>query len=284
MKEFFLDTANEEECRRVWDFVNLQSEVSCIGITTNPNALAKIDCNTIAQLETVIPSLVELTTEMTNGKGGIVHVQAPNSMMKPDEMYKWAGYIADFSDGVTKIAIKIPHMTCMLNLTDHLQGQGVFVNVTGISDWATLNKAFRYRSVSFASLIPGRMEEVGINANGHMDYIQAIRRYSYQNVIAGSMRTVEGLRDAIARQTVPTIGMRVWNELLKPSRKTGRPAVTDFTSLWNEKKWPLQVRAGRNWALYAHPPTISDANVKLSVDFFEQMDELGYDMYQEFIR
>jgi transaldolase len=283
-KEFFLDTANEEELRRVWDFVNKQSEIACLGITTNPNALAKIGCNTMAQFETVIPSLVSLTTEMTDGRGGIVHVQIPNSMMEDKEIIRWATYVAGFSDGVTAMALKIPHQTRTLRLASTINGRGLMVNVTGISDWATLCKAFQYPYVKYASLIPGRMEEVGIDANLHMDYIRQIdRAKGNQQVIAGSMRTIDGLHSAIARGTIPTIGMRVWNELLKPSMKTGRHAVTNFTRLWDEKRWGPQVREGANAADFSHAPLVTATNIQLSVDFFDQMDKLGQDMYQEFI-
>lgn len=310
-KEFFLDTADEDELRRIWEFVNLQSEVDCIGITTNPNALAKIDCNTMAQFEKVIPKLVALTTEMRDGRpGGIVHVQIPSSEMEDEQILRWASWVAGFADDSTSIALKIPHQTRVLRLTDLIKFRGVFVNVTGISDWATLCKAFQYPDVKYASLIPGRMEEVGIDANRHMDYIRQISRSDdlrrpqaakfkvgepqetpvttykdsrRQQVIAGSMRTIEGLHNAVARGTVPTIGMRVWGDLLKPSYKTGRAAVTEFTRLWDEKHFPLAARAGANAADYSHAPFVDDANVKLSIEFFEQMDKLGDDMYREFI-
>ena len=310
-KEFFLDTADEDELRRLWEFVNKQSEVDCIGITTNPNALAKIECNTMAQLEKVLSKLVALTTEMRNGRsGGIVHVQIPNSEMEDEEILRWASWVAEFSDDVTSMAIKIPHQTRTLRLTDLIKFRGVLVNVTGIADWATLCKAFQYRDVKYASLIPGRMEEVGIDANRHMDYIRQISRSDdlrrpqaskfqvgkpqsptaaahinsvRQQVIAGSMRTIEGLHNAIARGTVPTIGMRVWSQVLKPSWKTGQHAVSDFTGLWNEKHWPNAVGAGAALADYSHAPLVTDANIKLSIDFFEQMDKLGANMYEEFI-
>ena len=310
-KEFFLDTANEDELRRLWEFVNKQSEVDCIGITTNPNALAKIECNTMAQLEKVLPKLVALTTEMRNDRsGGIVHVQIPNSEMVDEEILRWAEWVAEFSDDVTSMAVKIPHQTRILRLTDLIKLRGVLVNVTGIADWATLCKAFQYRDVKYASLIPGRMEEVGIDANRHMEYIKQINRSDdlrrpqaskfqigkpqssvavykdsmRQQVIAGSMRTIEGLHNAIARGTVPTIGMRVWDQLLKPSWKTGQHAVSEFTGLWDEKHWPHAVGTGEILADYSHAPLVTDANIKLSIDFFEQMDELGANMYKEFIR
>ena len=309
-KEFFLDTANEDELRRVWSFVNKQSEVDCIGITTNPNALAKIECNTMAKFEKVLPKLVALTTEMRNGRPGvIVHVQIPNSEMIDEEIMRWATWVSEFADDVTSMAIKIPHQTRILRLTDLIKFRGVLVNVTGIADWATLCKAFQYPDVKYASLIPGRMEEAGINANTHMEYIKQINRSDHlrrphaskfqigkpqspvavlqesarQQVIAGSMRTIEGLHNAIARGTVPTIGMRVWSQLLKPSWKTGQHAVSEFTKLWDEKHWSDSAGVGGTIADFAHAPLITETNIQLSVDFFAQMDKLGEEMYKEFI-
>lgn len=283
LPQFFFDTADTEEIRRVWD--SLEPHInsrSCLGITTNPNALSKINCSTLSQLEKVIPTLCKLTTELRNGvRGGVVFVQIPNSEMPFDEIFEWAQYILDFTDGTTKVGMKIPHWTRALELTDTLIDMDVEINVTGISDWATLCKAFQYPGVVWASLIPGRMEEVGLDANLHMEYIDIIRRSTdQQRVIAGSMRTIKGLRNAVVRGTVPTIGMRVWNQLMEPNPGTGRIDFSSFSSFWMD----ANLTAREMEMEICYPPTVTDTNIKLSKAFFEQMDDLGKDIYEEFAR
>lgn len=274
---FFFDTADASYIRKVWGWLSphIDSDV-CLGITTNPNALSKIGCTTLFQLEDVIPTLCELTTEMRGGcDGGVVWVQTPNSKMPFNEIFDWASYILELTDGITNVGMKIPHWTAILELTDELSDMGVEINVTGISDWATLLKAFQYKGVSYASIIPGRMEEVGLDANLHMEYIDRIRRpQTYQKVIAGSMRTVEGLRNAIERGTVPTIGARIWDKFLMPKLFTSRPDMSFFPNMWSDVD--MNDRAG-----FTHPPVIDDDNVQLSKAFFEQMDLLGESLYKE---
>ena len=285
--EFFLDTASSEEIRRIWEMF-LHGRVgptSYKGITTNPNALSKIGCNELEELDKVIPSLCELVTEMRDGLGGgVVYVQLPNSLMPHNEIFEWATRIAEYSDGLTHIGLKIPHWTRVLELTDEL-AEMVEVNVTGVSDWATLCKAFQYPGVTYASLIPGRMEEVGIDADLHMAYINRIRRsHEGQQVIAGSMRSIQGLQKAIVGGTVPTIGTKIWLQLMKPRYDTGRRDVTQFVDLWDKQAWPQLDFVGGLIAAGGHPPRVTDTNVKLSRDFFDQMDELGANMYEEFSR
>lgn len=285
--EFFIDTASSEEIKRIWEMF-LEGRVgptSYKGITTNPNALSKIGCNELKELDIIIPSLCKVVSMMRDGlAGGIVYVQLPNSLMPYNEIFEWATRIAELNDGCTMVGLKIPHWTRVLELTDEL-GEIVEVNVTGVSDWGTLCKAFQYPGVTYASLIPGRMEEVGIDADLHMAYINRIRRsHEGQRVIAGSMRTIRGLQSSIIQGTVPTIGTRVWNELMKPRFDTGQRDITQFVDLWDNTTWPELDFVGGLITAGGHPPRITDANVQLSVDFFKQMDELGANMYEEFSR
>jgi hypothetical protein len=114
-----------------------------------------------------------------------------------------------------------------------------------------------------------------------MEYIDRIRRpQSYQKIIAGSMRTVEGLRNAIVRGTVPTIGARVWDKMLNPSARTGQPDLTDFPRLWTNTDNDFR----NELAGFTHAPFIEDANYQLSAAFFDQMNKLGEPIYKEFSR
>ena len=145
--QFFFDTADANYIRKVWECLCPHVDPNaCLGITTNPNALSKIDCTTLLKFENVILTLCVLTTEMRGGiDGGVVWVQTPNSKMPFNEIFDWASYILELTDGITNVGMKIPHWTAILELTDELSDMGVEINVTGISDWATLLKAFQYK-------------------------------------------------------------------------------------------------------------------------------------------
>lgn len=264
--KFFFDTADVHYIKKVWDELGKYVPSNAIlGITTNPNALNKIECHTLKDLEKTIPKISETLYDICGC--GVVYVQVPNSLMLTADILRWAKYIKQFNFGGTKIGIKIPHLTYALELTPGLVKIGVEINVTGIADWATLLKAFSYKPVTYASLIPGRMEEVGINAEEHMEYIQHLPRGDHQAIISGSMRTILGLKSAIKRNTIPTIGSRVFDEVLKNPQ--------EFLSYWDHSCMSLKYG-------YVHSPLVTEANVKLSESFFSQMDILGRKMYEEF--
>lgn len=270
--QFFFDTADGAYIEAVWEkLMGIVHPLSVIGITTNPNALHKIGCESLADLTAVIPKLCRLVTRIRQGlHGGIVYVQMPSSVMAPEHVLAWGRRITSLGDGLTSVGIKIPHFTYALELAQELDEYGLHVNVTGISDWGTILKAFSYPGVTFASLIPGRMDEKGIDANAQMDFIARVPRLSHQDIIAGSMRTIEGLRNAITRNTIPTIGTRVWDQLMETD-------LREFPKMW----------AGSligSPAAYDHAPLITDVNRQLSVDFFQQMDLLGQQMFIEFVQ
>ena len=65
--------------------------------------------------------------------------------------------------------MKIPPYNEFLNISEELN-QKVLTNVTGVSDHATAMKCISY-GVNYVSIIPGRMEEVGIDAVSLMTYL-----------------------------------------------------------------------------------------------------------------
>ena len=291
--EFFFDTADADYIRYLANCLapHIDMSQSVLGVTTNPSSLSKIDCNSLTKLEKVIPELCELVTELRGGNiGGTVYVQMPQSLMDEGDITKWAKYIIDFTDGTTNVGLKIPHFTYALNMAAELADSGIEINVTGIADWATLLKALSFAGVTWVSLIPGRMEEAGIDANFHMEFINSIPKGSGQGIIAGSMRTVKGLKDSILRGAVPTIGQRVWEVLTHvDSGVAGFTNLCRFPNLWDGKN---VVYTAEEWGASAqdivrssigHAPLVTEENRKLSEAFFKQMDVLGLSIYEEFI-
>lgn len=274
MAAFFFDTADTDYIRRVWDKLGKYVDPSAVvGITTNPNALAKVNCDTLEKFEELVPRMCELVREIRGDSSteGLVYVQVPNSTMKYEDILRWALYVDDFNGNGAAIALKIPHFSYVLRLAGEPELQNLYLNVTGVSDANTIIKALSYQSVFFASIIPGRMEEVGIDANAHLRYLANQQLQRHQNIIAGSMRTIEGLKNSIFYHTVPTIGSRVWDLIDAENR------WEEFASYW-ENTYEVSDEPSADYT-----PLVTDTNLDLSKQFFDQMDKLGESLHKDFI-
>lgn len=275
--KFFFDTADADYIRNTWaKYSNYTDSSGILGITTNPNALHKVNCKSLVDLEDVVKSLSQVLNEIS--KTGEIFIQLPSSsMITFKEITQWAKYIKTLEKDPIKIGIKIPHYTFHLVQARSIVEAcpGMTVNVTGISDWAHILKAFTFESVTYASLIPGRMDEAGINSNEHLMFLFGLINKPKQQIITGSMRTLKGLEDAIFFSTIPTIGTRLWDLL----------SVEDFINCWNTtRRMNFATEIVDGWKSLPHGPEITDKNVNLSQQFFEQMDLLGKPIYDEFVR
>ncbi len=269
--EFFIDTADVGYISRTFDKLSPHIDPKTLrGITTNPNALAKVNCDTLAQFEVLTLQLCNLVRTLRNDENGIVYVQLPNSAMSESDILRWAKYVNQFNGNGAHVGLKIPHFSYVLKMTHLPELKGLYINVTGVSDANTIIKSLSYQDVTYASIIPGRMEEVGIDANTHLEYLANSRFKTHQGIIAGSMRTIEGLRKSIYYRTVPTVGSRVWD-------------IIDAQNLWSEfnSYWDNVFVSPTEVAEYT--PTVSDENLNLSKGFFQQMDALGDKLYTEFL-
>jgi hypothetical protein len=114
MAAFFFDTADTDYIRKVWDKLGKYVDPSAVvGITTNPNALAKVNCDTLEKFEELVPRMCELVREIRGDSSteGLVYVQVPNSTMKYEDILRWALYVDDFNGNGAAIALKIPHFS-----------------------------------------------------------------------------------------------------------------------------------------------------------------------------
>ncbi len=274
MAAFFFDTADTDYIRKVWDKLGKYVDPSAvIGITTNPNALAKVNCDTLDKFEELVPRMTSLVKELRgeNTTEGLVYVQVPNSTMNDEDILRWATYVNEFNGNGAAIALKIPHFSYVLRLSGEPELRNLYLNVTGVSDANTIIKALSYHNVFFASIIPGRMEEVGIDANAHLKYLADQQLQRHQNIIAGSMRTIEGLKNSIFYHTVPTIGSRVWDLIDAENR------WEEFASYWENTYEVLDEPSAD------YTPVVTDTNLDLSKQFFDQMDKLGESLHTEFM-
>ena len=117
MFNFFIDTADTQYIKKIKSTFGGEGIFSNLkGITTNPNAMSKINRHSLREWEEISPTLCELVSEMRRDDKGEVHVQAPSSAMTGDAVLSFAQHIHSFTDGNTKLALKIPPSLTVLLL------------------------------------------------------------------------------------------------------------------------------------------------------------------------
>jgi len=270
MKGFFIDTADISQIQGVLDKCTEHNislnPYTFRGVTTNPNAMAKIDKyhfkDWIKHVDSINMFLSDYFGYMHSRE---IHVQVPNSqtLNKSDIFYFIDAILLECESDYVNLGIKISPMYLKLvsDIRDEYEGR-VKVNVTGLADAVNVFRALSY-GVDYASIIPGRMEERSVNANEHLELLATRGVAGTSEVITGSMRTLKGLYNAFKYNTVPTIGMRVWDQIFESDRTTSKFAK-EIVSVSN-------IISIRENASVEIPSTCID----LTREFFEQMDELG---------
>lgn len=262
---FFFDTADAEFVAAAWKRLSPVFPAAAVrGITTNPSAISKMGIQTLEALKRQVEALCKASSQMRPDGKGVVYVQMPNSAMTGERIEAWAEFLLGLGDGKTPVGMKIAPFPVALEAGRKL-AKRIEINVTGVADCATALRAFSY-GPRYVSIIPGRMEEAGIDARAHIHFVQQRARDAGE-VIAGSMRTIEGLKWTCEIGTVPTIGSRVWEQLFAQDQ------VEDFKGFWGG--------AGPQ-ADTPFAPSNGQANYDLSKAFFEQMDGLAAPLHREF--
>jgi transaldolase len=262
MKKFFFDTANIEYIKEAWS--KLESSVDknkVVGITTNPNAFFKLNKLTLKEWFELTPKLCELVSNIRQDDKGVVYIQGPSSKMSSDDILRYAETVSKLTDGNTKVGLKIAPYDHILKIVPRLN-EILDVNVTGVADAGTALKSITY-PVRYMSIIPGRMEEAGIDAKSQIAFINQ-SNLGNTEIIAGSMRTIEGLMWTFQYGTVPTIGERVWNEIFKE----------DNLSKIINIDYSIDATITHQFC-----PSIDQRNYDLSDAFFNQMDDCGKQAY-----
>lgn len=263
--KFFIDTGDVNYISNIWKtFLSTKlNGKEVVGITTNPNAMSKCNIHTMLDFENKTRELCKIVSSIRNDNKGVVYVQHPNSNITQLQLKKWIDMILKFSDGQTKVGLKIPPYVPLLQLIKDYK-ETIDFNVTGVADCSTALLSFTYLP-RYVSLIPGRMEEQGIDSMLHMKYID--QRFNKENseLITGSMRTIEGLKSAIHCNTIPTIGTKVFDLLISKN-------IDEFVNLWNFQN---------NNDYIKFSPLIDQKSHTLSVQFFNQMDTMGEKLNQE---
>lgn len=257
MKDFFFDTANLKFIKETSEKLEGKIDFKLIrGVTTNPNAFNKIDEPSLFKWVEIAEEIGNFIFDLRQDNKGEIHIQLPNSTLNIDKAIKFANYISELPKDKMTIGMKIPPYVELLKNVDAINDI-VLTNVTGISDHATAMKCISY-GVNYVSIIPGRMEEVGIPAKELMSYLFQ-SNHGNTKIISGSMRTLEQLEYTFQLNTVPTIGERVW------------PLIFEDNNLKNLLNIDYEVE----FKISELSPKITDRSIELSSDFFVQMDELG---------
>ena len=213
MFDFFFDSADTDFIKSTWEQIKDFTKPEHVrGITTNPKAMFRVDAHTLEQWKAKTLELCETVSEIRGGPGGVVYVQFPNCDASVHEAIEFAEIISGWGDGTTKIGMKIPPYKNYLKMTPLLE-RHVETNVTGIADCSTALFCSSY-DVRYVSIIPGRMEEVGIDSDPHLSTVTN-SDMGRTEVIAGSMRTIDGLHRSVLLGTVPTIGSTVFKLVLE---------------------------------------------------------------------
>ena len=257
---FFIDTADCHTIEYIWSKLADKCHPSWVaGITTNPNAMSKVNASNMIEFEVITRKLCKIVTTIRGDSSGIVYVQHPDSSVSFDELKNWYSVVKQFSDGHTSVGLKIPPSIHLLQRISEL-GEA-HINVTGLADCSTALLCLGY-PVRYVSIIPGRMEENGINADEHLLFLSK-RNTSVrvQEVITGSMRTLDGLRRAIEHDTVPTIGTKVFDLIFSDG-------VDNFINYW-------KYFSNNDNSSISLSPEVNKCMANLSIAFFNQMDEAG---------
>lgn len=266
-KSFFFDTANAQYINKTWDKISRHfNPDDVVGVTTNPNAMFKENLQTMSEWKQVVQTLCQLVRDIRGDNQGIVYIQGPNSGMNVKDILEFLRFF-NVSESICQIGIKIPPFSSILCDVDQLDE--FCPNVTGVADCSTALYALSYDKVRFVSIIPGRMEEKGIDAEQQIEYVNRSPN-SRGRLITGSMRTVDGLKRAIYCDTIPTIGTRVWDSILASGY------TEEMASFWTHK---TKLETSNNFS-----PLVSPIQTDLSVEFFKQMDTCGELPYSELKR
>jgi len=249
------------------------------GITTNPNAMSKAGVTSFREMKTHLLNLDAFLQEKRLNKSHQwnqleIHVQLPISTMSSGAAAEFIRSILDLQLRSSVIFKFPPNLHLLSRIPSRLD---IAVNITGLTSVQDCELMFMSPKVKYSSLIIGRMEEAGIDATSHLRRCKEYSMFRYNNdikqtrrIITGSMRTPKQVIAATHASTIPTIGRKVWDLMTEEDCKL---FADQFLS-------PITVVFPSNRLL---PISIDDRNIKLTNDFFEQMDAFGQPIFDTFV-
>lgn len=260
MFDFFIDTADTDYIEALWKRLGNKIDPKCMrGITTNPSAFHKMGEHSFQEWMAKSTKLAKIIQNIRNDYLGELHIQYPHSTFTQKEFRYFVDLLSIQMPDNVKVVIKIPPFPEMMKVAEWNHRD---LNVTGVADAATALMALNHNT-HYVSIIPGRMEEHGLDAKAHVAYVQqatlSSERYFRQNVITGSMRTLECLKWCVGYGTIPTIGTRVW-DLIND---------TNIDEICSYSKGCVPMMPTK------FGPRNSEEHSDLSIAFFQEMDQKG---------
>lgn len=260
MKRFLFDTADVASLERVWnDLKHSVPKKLVSGITTNPAIFQRVNKNSLSEWT---DTLKALSDSLLNIAGDVseLHIQFPNSNVTIDEFKKFA-YLIDDLGLPHEIFIKLPPYSSFLkSLWNEPDLPLVGYNVTGLSEAGTILKLPSF--VNYASIIPGRMLQAGLD---YKDHVLFAVQNSTSSIIAGALRDFEQVSTCFQLGAIPTVGLKTWDLMI---------ANGEIDKLLN-LEYPNHVAP-------EFMPPCSNVNTELSVSFFKEMDKYGEQAYADF--
>ncbi len=274
MFDFFIDTADTDYIEALWKRLGHKIDPKhMLGVTTNPGIFYKTGDLSLEAWMIKARKLAKLIRTIRGDAHGELHVQYPHSDFDESQ------YLSFLTNVVEKIhdvgmareitpVVKVPPFPSVLNIA--IQRACRF-NVTGVSDASTALLARTYNP-HYISIIPGRMEEHGLDAKSHVAYVQQRidkneedLNFRFTNIITGSMRTLECLKWCVGYGTIPTIGTRVWDLMTEEN-------IDEIVS-WKVGCVPMTpTKFG---------PRQSEEHSDLSIAFFQEMDAKGKQCHED---
>lgn len=275
--KFFFDSASTSAITKNWHVLKDKVSPDCVtGITTNPKAMAKIEAFSYDSWIVTTKALLALLNSIRNDTEGYVYIQFPDTTKSAATFLKFVSKVkSDLGDhlSLSKLGFKIPPYPTFLNELSNLLTEEEFIdlnlNVTGVADHCTALNCLRY-PVRFVSIIPGRMNEKGIDSDEVTSYISSVGAELFDDrVITGAMRDIPCLESMVRHRTVPTIGMTVFETLITNSTEN----VDRFVDMWKKPQI--------DYVEYQVPPVITSVNQNLSLDFFVEMNNQCPSVYED---
>lgn len=257
-RRFFLDTADPQFVANARNQLRgIAGPLAFLGVTTNPKAVAGY-CTEQSSARAMVDGLAAEIAEFRGDTAGQLFLQLPGSNSSFEDCVRFIEHTYNWGRRHIKLGYKLPHHR-VRDLAYKLQPWNHLLNVTGVTDGRTAVQAAK-SPVRYISFLTGRMEERGIDAQGHVATYHNYLWYSSKcPLIAGSMRTVEQLEWCFAFNMIPTIGRSLWAAIVE------KKAWRVFQSHETVKSMPRErLEAG-------------EPEKQLSQEFFDEMDRWSLD-------
>lgn len=270
--KFYIDSAIPDDIEFVFQKVGASPLLTTNfgGITTNPNAMAKAGISTYAAMKSHLETLDEILYGTTHGPE--IHVQLPCSSMTPSAAEMFIDDILSIGL-LSKIVFKFPpNLGLLADVSVQYRKTPLRLNITGLTSIYDCLLFHSFDMVEYSSLIPGRMHAAGIEYGPHLSLYTDLTASAFMrgDVITGSMRTPTQVLEAAFARTLPTIGRKVWEEM----------SDHDLMKLHSALSGGIKIEPMTNYRVV--PIQTDQRHIKLTNDFFEQMDELGKPIFESF--